>query len=72
MKKIIDCMVGKRRVTIWEDLNFDPAMSFGSRFEIYVDGHYYSENDNIYKLLESCSIPYWLYTDFYFPEGDEE
>lgn len=72
MKRIVDCMVGKRRVAIYEDLNFDPEISWGSRFELHIDGEYYAENDNIYKLLESCFLPYWLYTDYVFPEGDEE
>lgn len=72
MKKIVDCMVGKRRVSIYEDLNFDPETSWGSRFELRIDGHYHSENDNIYKLLKSCFLPYWLYTDYAFPEEGEE
>ena len=72
MKKIIDCMVGKRRVVIYEDLNYDPEISWGSRFELHMDGEYYAENDNIYKLLKLCSLPYWIYTDYCFPEeGDE-
>lgn len=71
MKKIVDCMVGKRRVTIFEDLNWERGKTWGSRFELHVDGDYYDEHDNIYRLLELSHLPYWLYTDYCFPEGDE-
>ena len=72
MKKIVDCMVGKRRVEIFEDPYWECGITWGSRFELHVDGDYYEENDNIYRLLESSHLPCWLYTDYYFPEGDEE
>lgn len=47
MKKIIDCMAGKRRIVVTED-------------------------NDVIQLLEGSGLPYWLYTDYCFPEGDEE
>lgn len=72
MKKIVDCMVGKRKVTIFEDPDYVSGTPWGSRYELHIDGHYYNDDDNIFKLLESSFLPYWLYTDYCFPEGDEE